>query len=310
MSILNNTDLTAIILMKDEELHIRRCLDSLNDVASEIIIVDSGSTDRSVEIAKDYSKVRLYLNPWINYANQFNWALDNTEITSKWVLRIDCDEYLTDELRTNLKYSLSNCSQDTLGFVVNRLMYFRGSPLKNGGMYPIEHLRIWRHGYGRCEERWMDEHIVLEVNGRVDRINGDLVDENLNGISWWINKHNAYATREAIDAIISDNCRLWGLNDTESELSAFKGKQADDKRRYKNFYGNLPLFWRVWFLYFYRLVIKAAFLDGRNGVLWVTLQTLFYRYLVDVKISEIYDRCGNDYNKIKAYVKAEWGYNI
>ena len=120
---------------------LNRCLDSLKNICDDIVIVDSFSTDNTELIAKNY-KVRFFQNHWINYSNQFNWGIDNTNINSDWILRIDADEYLSDELIFNLKNNLHNVSNDVNGILIDRLMYFMGRPLKRGGMYPIKHLKI------------------------------------------------------------------------------------------------------------------------------------------------------------------------
>ena len=78
------TSLTAIILTYNEEIHLERCLKSLKDICKDIVIVDSFSNDKTEEIAKEYG-ARFYQNKWINYATQFNWDIDNTEINTEWV---------------------------------------------------------------------------------------------------------------------------------------------------------------------------------------------------------------------------------
>lgn len=103
-------DLSVVILTKDEELHIARCLDNVDSIAKEIFIIDSYSTDKTIEIASRYPKVKILQNKWINnYAYQFNWGLDNAPITGKWVLRLDADEYLMPELIEELKQSYRRC---------------------------------------------------------------------------------------------------------------------------------------------------------------------------------------------------------
>lgn len=119
----DNRSLTAIVLTFNEEMHLERCLASLEGVCNEVIVVDSFSTDRTQEIAEKYG-ARFYQNPWSNHATQLNWAINNGEINTDWVIRVDADEYLSGELQTNLKNQLSTVSQDIHGIRIKRLMYF------------------------------------------------------------------------------------------------------------------------------------------------------------------------------------------
>ena len=144
--------ITAVILTYNEEKHIRRCLDSLIGVCEEVVIVDSFSDDKTEEIALRYPFVRILKNKWLNYSTQFNWGIENGEINSEWILRIDADEYLSEELRNSINQKLPSLNTGINGLLINRLMFFLDAPLKKGGMYPIRHLRLWRNGYGFCEE--------------------------------------------------------------------------------------------------------------------------------------------------------------
>lgn len=157
-------DLSVIILTKDEELHIARCLDNINPIAKEIFIIDSFSTDKTLEIAKQYPKVTILQNKWTNnHAFQFNWGLENAPITSKWVLRLDADEYLLPELIDELKQKLPTISDDISGISFNRRHIFMNKWMKHG-IYPVTLLRLFRYGKGKCEQRLMDEHV--QINGR------------------------------------------------------------------------------------------------------------------------------------------------
>src|SRR5215469_12088371 len=156
--------LAAIILTLNEEKHLERCLRSLRDLVTEILIIDSGSTDQTTTIARRFG-ARVLVNPWTNYATQFNWALDHGGITSDWCLRIDADEFLSDALRRALAAFLANAVPDAevTGVAVRRTMIFLHRPLRWGTMGNRFMLRLFRTGVGRCEDRWMDEHIVLRT---------------------------------------------------------------------------------------------------------------------------------------------------
>src|SRR6267378_2340181 len=138
------TPLTAIVLTYNEERHIERCIASLRDLTACVVVVDSFSTDRTVEIASRLGAL-VVQNSWINYATQFNWALDNIPIPTDWCFRIDADEYVTDVLRADIRRKLveRTPSSAVTGFYVNRAIHFGGRRIRWGGCYPIRMLRVF-----------------------------------------------------------------------------------------------------------------------------------------------------------------------
>lgn len=289
--------LTAIVLTFNEEKHLERCLRSLQGICSEVCIVDSFSTDKTLQIAERYG-ARICQHKWTNYSSQFNWALANCGIQTDWILRIDADEYLSDELRHSISKQLSSLGSDISGVYVKRLMYFMGEPLRRGGMYPIWHLKIWRNGTGCCEERWMDEHIRLS-DGKTCKLEGDLIDNNLNNLTWWTQKHNLYATREAIDLL---DIR-YDFSQKNTVSPRLFGTQEQRKRWAKIKYASLPLFTRPFLYFMYRYILKGGFLEGKRGFIWSILQALWYRFLVDVKIYEACKKAGREKSALITYFK-------
>lgn len=277
--------ISVIILTYNEEKNIKECLKSIYDWVEEIFIVDSYSTDKTLEIAKKYTD-RIYQHPFENYAKQFNWALENLHIKTEWVMRLDADEYVTPELKNELIEKLPKISSEISGLYVKRRVYFLGNWIKYGGCYPIWHLRIWRTNKGYCEQRWMDEHIKI-VSGKTLCLKYDIVDENKNNLHWWIEKHNRYATREAIDML---NLR-YNFFKYDTIPANIWGTQEQRKRWFKErVYANFPLFIRPFFYFIFRYFIKLGFLDGKEGLIWHFLQGFWYRFLVDAKIYEIEKR--------------------
>ena len=274
--------LTAIVLTLNEAKHLERCLRSLGDLATEVLVVDSGSTDQTANIAHRFG-ARVLVNPWTNYATQFNWALDCGGITSDWCLRIDADEFVSDALRRALADFLANAAPDAdiTGVAVRRTMIFLQRPLRWGTMGNRFMLRLFRTGVGRCEDRWMDEHIVLRT-GRSVRISAELFDENLNNIGWWVAKHNGYATREAIDL-------LQGREQHGAPPGASGVHFQDRFRRFlkHGVYARIPPTLRAVAYFFYRYVVRLGLLDGRAGLAYCVMQALWYRMLVDLKALEI-----------------------
>ncbi|WP_010136864.1 glycosyltransferase family 2 protein [Ochrovirga pacifica] len=291
---MNTPTITAIILTYNEEIHIKRCIDSLKKDVDTIIVVDSFSKDKTVAIAEENGAL-IYQNPFVNQAIQFNWALDHCEIKSEWILRIDADEYL--ESQKSIKSFLSKLASETDGILIKRKIVFLEKELLHGGWFPKFNLRIFRNGNGRCEERWMDEHII--VMGNVVESDIVLVDKNLNSLKWWIDKHNKYAEREVADF-------FWEQTKKESVSPKFWGTEAERKRFLKLAYINFPLFLRPIMNFLYRYIIRMGFLDGTSGFVWHVLQGFWYRFLVDAKIYELKLKYQGNQDKIKEHIKKEF----
>ena len=276
--------ISLIILTYNEEIHIERLLKNISDWAEEIFIVDSFSTDKTLEIAKKYG-TKIFQHKFENQAQQFNWALDNIKIKNDWILRLDADEYLTEELKQEISEVLFNIRTsdvlniDITGFYIKRRVYFMGRWIKHGGYYPTWILRLFKKGKARSEQRQMDEHIVL-LEGKVGKLKNDFIDDNKKDLTWWIEKHNNYASREANEKM---NYELKIMNN-EGKIEG----QAGRKRWLKNnFYYKMPMFLRACMYFCYRYFFRLGFLDGKEGLIFHFLQGFWYRFLVDAKIYEM-----------------------
>ncbi len=268
----NKPRIAAIILTKNEERDLPECLYSIKDIATEIYVIDSGSTDGTQEIARTFGATVLD-HPFENYARQFNWALDNIPFRAGWILRIDADERFHSELTRELARLIPDLPLEVTGIMVARRIRFLGRSIRFGEMYPVWLLRLWRTGAGRCEDRWMDEYI--EINeGRTIRVRGDLLHDIPKSLTEWTAKHNSYATRECTD-ILSISRELPGEED--------KGFR---RRLKQSVYLRLPLFYRAFAYWAYRYVIKLGFLDGKVGLIYHFLHGFWYRFLVDAKLYE------------------------
>lgn len=299
-------DLSVIILTYNEEIHIRRCLENIKSIAKDIFIIDSFSTDKTLDIAKEYPQVQILQNKWENnYAKQFNWGLVNAPICTQWVLRLDADEYLLPELVKELQEKLPSISEDVNGIIFNRRHIFMDKWMKRG-IYPVKLLRVFRYGKGMCEQRLMDEHIQL-TEGRAVEFEHDFCDHNLNNLSWFCHKHVNYAIREAVD-LLDIELDLTGV--AESDENKQISKQAQKKRMKKHQYVKQPLFWRAFAYFCYRYFLKGACLDGKVGFIWTFLQGWWYRTLVDAKVFEIKRACGSDKEKIRQHLKTVYGINL
>lgn len=290
--------IAAIILTKNEEKHIARCINSLKGICNEIFVIDSLSTDRTCEIAEELG-AKVYKNPWKNYATQFNYGVYQCPIQSKWIWRIDADEFLEGNIGIAVKNALSNCSADVNGIYVRKRIDFMGKPLLHGGWYPSYHLKVFRRGHGDCENRWMDEHIRIFDGTTITIEKGNQVDANLNDLTWWTEKHNGYATREMVDMLMME----YGMDAKAQEVTPkFFGTEEQRKRWLKIKYIKTPLFIRPFINFFLRYILKRGFLDGKEGFIWHILQGFWYRMLVDAKIFEIKKKYNFNTTKIKDYL--------
>ena len=271
------TDTTVIILTKNEETDIERCIRSVEGWVKRIVIVDSGSTDRTVEIAERLGAEIVRHDPFVDYGRQFNWAIDNLRIKTTWVFRLDADEVITPELRKELETELErHVTDDVSGFMMRYKVEFMGRFLKHGGFYPFRKITIFKYGKGRFEERAMGEHIVLS-EGRCVYLKNDAIHHTLKTLDLYINKHNWYATREVQDYFDVRSGRENALLDGQPE----KAKKLRDGLYYR-----LPMFLRARLFFWYRYYLRLGFLDGTPGYIFAFMQAYWYRTLVDAKLYE------------------------
>lgn len=324
-------DITVIVLTYNEELHIRRCLERIAPVAKKVYIVDSPSTDKTVEIVQEVQEVQkvqggadvevvVHKYPG-NQAEQFNWALDNLPIDTEWVLRLDADEYLTPELIEEMSSKLSTLNPNVSAVVLPLGRAFMGRVLKHGIVNGISMIRLFRRGKARYEARVMDEHLQV-LEGETVTFENKFVDDNRLPLSKFKEKHRNYARREA-SIYLSDKYELFShlgsshnsSTSTEHQLNESKhdGQLAEvvqAKRAQKDKYAKMPLFLRAVAYFCYRYFFKLGFLDGKEGFYWDFHQGLWYRWLVDKNILECKKACGNDKVKIKKYIRTNWNIEI
>lgn len=292
-------DLTVIILTRDERMHIARCIENVRPIARRILVIDSGSTDGTQEIAESLG-AEVIEHAWPgNQAAQFNWTLDNLKIDTEWILRLDADEYLLPELVAELRETLPSMPADVTGVVFKRRHIFMNLWMRHG-IYPVKILRLFRTGQGRYEQRLMDEHVVLS-GGSEHECDNDFCDHNLNNLSWFCKKHVDYAVREAAELLDLE----YGLSPRQAE--GHLSDQAGAKRRKKHAYARKPLFWRSAAYFLYRYFLKGAWRDGKEGFIFTFIQGWWYRTLVDAKVYEIKRRCGDDPARIRHLLETEYG---
>ena len=300
-------DVTVIILTYNEELHIRRCLENVCPIAKKVYVIDSPSTDNTVEICSEFSNVEVVVHKYPgNQAEQFNWALDNVKIETEWVLRLDADEYLTDGLKKEMNEKLNRLPLSTSAVVLPLGRAFMGRILKHGIVNGVKMIRLFRYGKVRYEQRLMDEHLEV-LEGNTITFENNFIDDSLLSLSKFIDKHNNYSSREAA-LLLDEEYNLTFL--PKSETSQTYASEVSAKRAQKAKYAKMPLFWRSLGYFIYRYILKLGFLDGKEGFLWDFLQGWWYRTLVDAKIYECKKACGDDREAIKRYIAENWGISL
>jgi len=275
-------DIAVVILTYNEERHIERCIQSIKKYSDNIYIIDSYSTDNTIQICKSLN-VNILQNKFINQSKQFTWALDNINFKTEWTLRLDADEYLEDNLIIEIKNKLPNINKDIVGINLKRKHIFMDKWIKFGGRYPLILLRLWRTGHGYIEDRWMDEHIMVE-GGKTITLKNNFCDHNLNNLSFFINKHDWYAGREVVD-ILLDNLKI--KNDKKKLSTKNTSFNVSLKRFFKeSFYNKLPIGLGPLLYFLYRYIFLLGFLDGKVGLIYHFLQGFWYRFLVESKLVE------------------------
>ena len=275
--------IAVVILTYNEGVHLERALASVRSFATQIWIIDSFSTDDTIAIAIAHGASVLQ-NKFVNHAKQFQWALNNAPITADWVMRLDADEIIEHDLAEEINSKLPNLPREVVGVNLKRKHIFMDRWVRHGGRYPLLLLRIWRRGQGRIEDRWMDEHMVV-WGGRTVTFNGGFADHNLKDLTFFTDKHNKYATREAIDVL---NQRMHLFPRDEALNSGSASFQASAKRFVKErIYNRLPFTLSASLYFVWRYMFQLGFLDGRSGLVYHFLQGYWYRFLVGAKLMEL-----------------------
>ena len=197
-------DLTTIILTYNEEKNIANAINSVQSISKRIVVVDSYSTDKTVDIARSLG-AEVIQHEFINQAKQFIYALNNLDIKTVWIMRLDADEIISSNAANEINdICNNNMDTDINGIVVRFEVNFLGKPLKHGGIYPFRKMIVYKKDKGFMEDRNMDEHIVL-IEGKSVETHFDSYHRDYKDLSVWIDKHNKYSSREVQDYFVSSS---------------------------------------------------------------------------------------------------------
>ena len=264
----------VILLSFNSEDTVGATLARARQVSDEIFVVDSNSIDGTVELARSLGAT-VVQHPFEHYGAQRNWAIDNLPITKPWQLHLDADELMESELVEAIQALPEE--PEYSGYFLPRYVRFLGRVLRHGGMSPTWHLRLFRTGEARCEDRKYDQHFLLK-HGTSRKLAGVMVDDIRMSLTEWTSRHNRWADGEVEE-----------LDTTESSGRLQpdpRGNPAQRKRFLRQKYNQMPLFIRPFCLFVYRYFFRLGFLDGTEGFIFWVLQTFWFRFLVDAKIWE------------------------
>jgi glycosyltransferase involved in cell wall biosynthesis len=276
-------DFSFIILTFNEETHLPRLLQSIAGLNAPIFILDSGSTDQTLDIAKKYGAMVLY-HKFENHPKQWDFALNNFEIKTSWIIGLDADQIVTPELFQLLQqFDNQKLDSSVNGIYFNRKNYFKGKWIRHGGYFPKYLLKMFRKGYGKSDLNENMDHRFIVEGKTIIWDKGYLIEENLkeNEISFWIAKHNRYSDLTAKEEIE----RQKALRKQAVEPRFF-GTPDQRTAWLKRLWWKMPLFVRPFVYFVYRYFFQLGILDGKEGFIFHFLQGFWFRLVVDIKIEE------------------------
>jgi len=270
-------NVTVLIIAQNEEENIRYCLESIVGKFTQIILVDSFSTDNTIIIAKEFESVNIYQNRFIHWAQQKNWMLENCKIENEIVLFLDSDEYIDEKFINELENILKNkkefdaiCIKPSFIFMGKRVRFAYNHPIvkrifrKNNVSYRIEGARDYPN-----------------IKGKILKMRSVFNHYNRKSMSKWIEKQVDNAIKEA---------ELFNLNnkseETEVSLNHFSLNVKIKTFIRRNIWDKLPLVIRPFFYFFYRYIVLLGFLDGRAGFIYCFMHAFWYQMLIAVLIIE------------------------
>ena len=263
---------TVCVLSFNSRDTIERTIESARRISPEVIVIDSGSTDGTVELASAAGATVLH-HPFENYGLQRNYAIQEVPHTYVWQLHLDADERLTDALVEEIRALPED--GHVAGYTIPRYLTFMGRLLRHN-LAPTHHMRLFRSGTTLCETRHYDQHFIC--TGVIKPLQHEMIDDIRMPLSEWTRRHNIWSDAEVRELL---------SNERSGRLAGRATGNAIEKKRYfRGIYDSFPLFVRPMLLFFYRYVLRGGFLDGKEGLIFCALQTLWFRFLVDAKLYE------------------------
>ena len=267
---------SILVLTYNEEANLPTCLESVR-WSNDLHVVDSGSTDRTQEIARQFG-AQVCVHPFKDFSDQRNWALRNARFAHDWVLVLDADESVPLELAQEIDTAVQQAPAGVVGFELRRKVFFLGRWLKRAGQFnAFWFLRLFRHRDARYEGRKVNEYLLIE--GGIRRLRGALIHNDRKPIEFLLQRYNHYSTLEAEETL-----RLL-RGGVETGLKArLTGTAAERRRWLKQLHLRLPL--RGTRKLLYLLLWRRGLLDGRAGVLFCFLMAA-QEWMLAVKLEAL-----------------------
>jgi glycosyltransferase involved in cell wall biosynthesis len=267
------------VLTFNESENLEPCLRSVRDWATEVFVVDSGSTDDTKSIARGFGAF-IYEHPFESHSRQWDWALRNLPLRGEWVLGLDADQRVSPELAVEIQGIAGARFGEVQGVFIKRRQIFQGQWIRHGGYYPKYLLKMFRPGAVRIDENDLVDH-HFHVNGPVVKFDCDLIEANRkeDDIGFWIEKHNRYARKLAIEELQ----RRRGLRE-DSIRGDWLGNPDQRTLEMKKLWLRMPLYVRPFLYFFYRYFLQLGFLDGKEGAIFHFMHAFWFRLLVDIHL--------------------------
>jgi glycosyltransferase involved in cell wall biosynthesis len=264
--------ISAVILTYNEETILAKCIEALHFVDA-VIVFDSYSTDRTIEIAKSYNATVIQ-RKFDNYANQRNSALDAVSKDYEWILMVDADEIVTDALQAEI-LKVIDLQNETTMYRVRRKDMFQDKWIKQSSGYPTWFPRLFKNGYVTVEREINEEYVT---SGNEALLHEHLIHYPFNkGLTWWFDKHNRYSEMEALKML-----------DEIREPVDFKNLFSKDptlrRKAQKRLSYRLPF--RPLFIFFAFYILKGGFRNGKAGYTFCKLRQT-YEWMIEVKFKEL-----------------------
>jgi glycosyltransferase involved in cell wall biosynthesis len=277
----------AVIFTHDEEVNIEACLKSIEGWCQEIFVVDSGSTDRTLEICRKYTD-HIHSHPYVDHSSQWDWALKNLPFVCEWVLRLDADNVVSSRLKEQIRSAVAKPETGIDGYYATHRHFFRNRPIRG---LKTHWLSLIRHKNTHIDHsELVDFRFVVKSDTRT--LPGEIIESNQKELSidFWIDKHKKFSSRMAVEELL----RVSGTLDW-SMRPRLLGNPDERMIWLKNIWYHLPLYVRPFLYFFYRYFLRLGFLDGTTGFVYHFLHAFWFRLMVDIKISELRQRlkCGD-----------------
>lgn len=277
--------LTVLVLTYNEEQNLPQCLGSVAGWVDEILVADSGSSDRTLEIAESYG-AKVASHAFETHTLQWSWALESLPIRHEWVLALDADQRVAPGLKEEM-IRLFSPDQGNLkeldGIYIRRKQFFRGQSIRWGAHRSKYLLKLFRRRTVLIDEHDLVDH-HFHVTGKVAKLKGELIEENRkeDDIAFWIEKHNRYAVLHAREEWLRRrNGAPWPV-----QPSLF-GTPDQRSIWFKKRWVRLPLYLRPGLYFLYCYLLRLGFLDGKQGFVFHFMRTFWYRLLVDIHLDDL-----------------------